>query len=98
MPPPLAEVLVGLRVVSIPMRVRFRSVTMREATLIRGPKGWGEFAPFPEYDDVDERGHGTGPAGGRVARRVGGGGHEHGGGNRAATIEGGGRKFGDVGL
>jgi len=49
--PPLAEVLEGITVVSIPMRVRFRGVTVREAALIRGPKGWGEFSPFPEYDD-----------------------------------------------
>src|SRR5665811_152807 len=40
-------------VVQIPMRVRFRGVTMRESVLIRGPKGWGEFAPFPEYDDLE---------------------------------------------
>ena len=51
--PSLAEVIDGLRVVSIPMRVRFRGVIAREAALIRGPKGWGEFAPFPEYDDVE---------------------------------------------
>jgi len=51
--PPLAELLGGLRVVSLPMRVRFRGVTSREAVLIRGPRGWGEFAPFPEYDDVE---------------------------------------------
>jgi len=49
--PALAELLEGLRVVSIPMRVRFRGVTVREAALIRGPLGWGEFAPFPEYED-----------------------------------------------
>jgi O-succinylbenzoate synthase len=49
--PPLAQVLDSLRVVSIPMRVRFRGVTVREAALIHGPRGWGEFAPFPEYDD-----------------------------------------------
>lgn len=49
----LAEVLASLSVVQIPMRVRFRGVTVREAALIRGPKGWGEFAPFPEYDDVE---------------------------------------------
>jgi len=47
----LVEVLDSLRVVSIPMRVRFRGVAVREAALIRGPRGWGEFAPFPEYDD-----------------------------------------------
>jgi O-succinylbenzoate synthase len=49
--PSLAEVMEGVKVVSIPMRVRFRGVTVREAVLIRGPKGWGEFSPFPEYDD-----------------------------------------------
>lgn len=51
--PSLAELLDGLRVVQIPMRVRFRGVTVREAALIRGPEGWGEFAPFPEYDDLE---------------------------------------------
>ena len=35
------------------MRVRFRGVTVREAALIRGPQGWGEFAPFLEYDDPE---------------------------------------------
>jgi O-succinylbenzoate synthase len=49
--PTSAEVLESIKVVSIPMRVRFRGVTVREAVLIRGPKGWGEFSPFPEYDD-----------------------------------------------
>jgi len=51
--PLLADLLDGLRVVQIPMRVRFRGVTVREAALIRGPEGWGEFAPFPEYEDVE---------------------------------------------
>jgi O-succinylbenzoate synthase len=51
--PDLGEVLARLSVVQIPMRVRFRGVTTREAALIRGPRGWGEFAPFPEYDDVE---------------------------------------------
>jgi O-succinylbenzoate synthase len=49
--PPVAELLDGMQVVCIPMRVRFRGVMVREAALIRGPKGWGEFAPFPEYED-----------------------------------------------
>src|SRR5450756_3046070 len=49
--PDLAEMLDTLSVVQIPMRVRFRGVTVREAALIRGPEGWGEFAPFPEYGD-----------------------------------------------
>ncbi len=35
--------------VRIPLRYRFRRVDHREAVLIRGPAGWGEFSPFPEY-------------------------------------------------
>ncbi|MBF6164653.1 o-succinylbenzoate synthase [Streptomyces gardneri] len=38
-------------VYAIPMRTRFRGITVREGMLIRGPLGWGEFCPFPEYDD-----------------------------------------------
>lgn len=37
-------------VYSIPMRTRFRGITVREGVLLRGPAGWGEFAPFAEYD------------------------------------------------
>lgn len=40
-------------VVVIPMRVPFRGVTTREAMLLRTERGWGEFAPFLEYDDDD---------------------------------------------
>ena len=40
-----------IHVVSLPMRVPFRGVLHREALLLRGPLGWGEFAPFLEYDD-----------------------------------------------
>ena len=47
--PTLDELLDGLRVVALPMRVRFRGVDVREAALLRGPSGWGEFAPFLEY-------------------------------------------------
>lgn len=35
--------------VRLPMRHRFRRVDHRDAVLIRGPAGWGEFSPFPEY-------------------------------------------------
>ena len=42
-----------VHVVSVPMRVPFRGVLHREAVLLRGPAGWGEFAPFLEYDDVE---------------------------------------------
>ena len=38
-------------VVAIGMRVPFRGITTREALLLKGPAGWGEFAPFTEYDD-----------------------------------------------
>ena len=35
----------------VPMRVRFRGQVRRAGVLLRGPAGWGEFSPFPEYDD-----------------------------------------------
>nr|WP_279671660.1 o-succinylbenzoate synthase [Flexivirga meconopsidis] len=38
-----------MRVVSIPMRVRFRGVLHREIAVFEGPSGWGEFSPFLEY-------------------------------------------------
>lgn len=31
------------------MRTRFRRVTRRSGVLVRGPGGWGEFSPFPDY-------------------------------------------------
>jgi O-succinylbenzoate synthase len=37
----------------VPLRVAFRGVTAREAVLLHGPAGWGEFAPFVEYDDLE---------------------------------------------
>ncbi len=51
--PPLEELIASSHVVSVPMRVRFRGVLVREALLVRGPAGWGEFCPFLEYDDVE---------------------------------------------
>ncbi|WP_084537295.1 o-succinylbenzoate synthase [Nocardia puris] len=38
-------------VYAIPMRTRFRGITVREGVVIPGAVGWGEFCPFPEYDD-----------------------------------------------
>ena len=35
---------------SIPMRTRFRGLTVREGVLLRGQAGWGEWSPFLEYD------------------------------------------------
>jgi O-succinylbenzoate synthase len=41
----------GARVYAIPMMTQFRSITIREGMLVEGPAGWGEFCPFPEYED-----------------------------------------------
>lgn len=46
----------GIRVLSIPMRTRFRGITVREVALLEGPgppgtrSGWGEWSPFLDYD------------------------------------------------
>lgn len=39
-----------MRVWSVPMRTRFRGITVREGVLLRGASGWGEWSPFLEYD------------------------------------------------
>ncbi|HET7477496.1 MAG TPA: o-succinylbenzoate synthase [Dermatophilaceae bacterium] len=51
--PALDALLASARVVRIPLRVRFRGLVEREALLFEGPCGWGEFAPFLEYDEVE---------------------------------------------
>ena len=51
--PDLAELLADAHVVALPMRVRFRGITTREAVVLRGPAGWTEFSPFVEYDDAE---------------------------------------------
>jgi O-succinylbenzoate synthase len=48
--PDLADLLDRVRVVALPMRVRFRGITVRELALIEGPGGWGEFGAFVEYE------------------------------------------------
>jgi O-succinylbenzoate synthase len=45
----LDSILESLRVVTLPTKTDFRSVTNREVALFEGPYGWGEFAPFLEY-------------------------------------------------
>jgi len=45
----VADLLPGMRAFAIPMRTRFRGITVREGALIEGPAGWGEFSPFPGY-------------------------------------------------
>lgn len=47
--PERAELLDAAVIVSVPMRTRFRGQTRREVMLLRGPAGWAEFGPFPEY-------------------------------------------------
>lgn len=51
--PALADLLADAHVVALPMRVRFRGITSREAVVLRGPTGWTEFSPFVEYDDAE---------------------------------------------
>ena len=46
----LEEALASLRVVALPMKTKFRGIDLRETALFEGPAGWGEFAPFIEYD------------------------------------------------
>jgi O-succinylbenzoate synthase len=47
--PPLDDLLDRLHVVSLPMRIRFRGIMIREIALLDGPAGWGEFGAFLEY-------------------------------------------------
>ena len=44
--PPDDEIVVY----SIPMRSKFRGITVREGMLWQGPAGWTEFSPFLDYD------------------------------------------------
>jgi O-succinylbenzoate synthase len=51
--PHLDDLLGTARVVQLPMRSRFRGITVREAVLFEGPEGWTEFSPFVEYGDEE---------------------------------------------
>jgi o-succinylbenzoate synthase len=51
--PVLADLLSSARVVSLPMRTRFRGVVDREVMLFEGPNGWAEWSPFLEYPDEE---------------------------------------------
>jgi o-succinylbenzoate synthase len=62
--------MAAARVVSIPLRTRFRAMTERELLVFEGPNGWSEWAAFPEYSDEEasvwleaalEWGYGTTP-------------------------------------
>jgi len=49
--PTLEELLANAVSFALPMRVDFRGLRVREGVLIKGPNGWGEFAPFDDYTD-----------------------------------------------
>ena len=51
--PDLVDLLTSTRVVALPLRTRFRGITVREAVLFEGPLGWTEFSPFLEYEDAE---------------------------------------------
>ena len=51
--PSLDDLLDGLRVVRLPLHTRFRGVLEREIAYVRGPLGFGEWAPFLEYDAAE---------------------------------------------
>lgn len=51
--PSADELLADAVAVTLPMRVRFRGTTARRALLLRGPAGWAEFSPFPEYGPAE---------------------------------------------
>ncbi|PXY31011.1 o-succinylbenzoate synthase [Prauserella muralis] len=40
-------------VYAIPLRTRFRGITVREGVLLKGAAGWGEFCPFADYADAE---------------------------------------------
>lgn len=48
----LAALLEGAVPFALPLRRRFRDLDVREGVLIKGPRGWGEFAPFDDYTDA----------------------------------------------
>ena len=47
------QLLDTLRVIALPMKTKFRGISIREVALIKGSHGWGEFSPFLEYDDAE---------------------------------------------
>ncbi len=48
----LRTVLDGAIPFALPLRHEFRGIHVREGVLIKGPSGWGEFAPFDDYSDT----------------------------------------------
>ena len=53
MKPRLNDLVATAKVVSIPMRTKFRGITDRELLVFEGPNGWSEWAAFTEYEDEE---------------------------------------------
>jgi O-succinylbenzoate synthase len=51
--PRLNDLVATAKVVSIPLRTKFRGLTERELLVFEGPIGWSEWAAFTEYDDEE---------------------------------------------
>jgi len=49
----LEEYCPELSILAIPLRNKFRGITVREVAIFRGSAGWSEFSPFLEYDDTE---------------------------------------------
>ena len=53
MKPRLNDLVATAKVVSIPLRTKFRGLTERELLVFEGPNGWSEWAAFTEYEDEE---------------------------------------------
>jgi o-succinylbenzoate synthase len=51
--PRLNDLVATAKVVSIPLRTKFRGLTERELLVFEGPNGWSEWAAFSEYQDEE---------------------------------------------
>jgi O-succinylbenzoate synthase len=51
--PSVSSLVAASRVVSIPLRTKFRGITERELLVFEGTNGWSEWAAFPEYSDQE---------------------------------------------
>jgi O-succinylbenzoate synthase len=51
--PRLNDLVATAKVVSIPLRTKFRGLTERELLVFEGPNGWSEWAAFTEYKDEE---------------------------------------------
>ncbi len=49
----LEEYFSDLLILAIPLRNKFRGISVREVALFRGSSGWSEFSPFLEYGDEE---------------------------------------------